>query len=523
MTSSYQLLMVDNSPNDIEFIVELLRVRGKLAFEYRHVMVYDDLKSALMTQSWDLILCDFMIPLLSPFTVIQLAKQRQPRSPVLLISGQATLQDAVDMMRLGARGFIEKLDHERLIGMVKEELEISRMVRTHKVAEQEVRLLQTAVMQSEEAIIITDHNLTIKFVNPAFATITGYPAEELLEHSVIELLSRYQSMDDDFEFIPLSTLREVKQLGLRGEFKRQDKDGHEYYIAWSTTPLRDEPGNIVNYITVIWDISESKRQQAFQAQLSLILEAIAEDHPLPDILKTLVLTIERYHPDILASILLLDAPTATLHHGAALSLPESYCQAIDGSRIGAGVGSCGTAAYEKRLVIVEDIATHPYWVNFRDLAMQYGLRACWSQPILNPEGEVLGTFALYYGYPNSPTESQLALIRLAAHVAGIAISRSQEHAVIRASEEKYRSLIESSDAAISMVDVTGRYLYLNHIAAAPFGVPPEALVNKTVFDLFPSEEASAVMADVRWVIARNQGLVLEPQVTNTGKHLLVSH
>ncbi len=88
---------------------------------------------------------------------------------------------------------------------------------------------------------------------------------------------------------------------------------------------------------------------------------------------------------------------------------------------------------------------------------------------------------------------------------------------LQASEERYRSLIESSEAAISMVDGDGRYLYLNAICALPFGVPPESLIGKTVQDLFPPQEADAILADVSKVIHEGVGLVLEPEVTLNGQ------
>lgn len=88
---------------------------------------------------------------------------------------------------------------------------------------------------------------------------------------------------------------------------------------------------------------------------------------------------------------------------------------------------------------------------------------------------------------------------------------------LQASEEQYRSLIESSEAAISMVDGNGRYLYLNSICALPFDAPPEALIGKTVQDLFPPNEAADILADVKKVIHEGIGLVLEPEVTLNGQ------
>ena len=100
-------------------------------------------------------------------------------------------------------------------------------------------------------------------------------------------------------------------------------------------------------------------------------------------------------PGSLCSILLLDDARTHVASGIGPSLAPSYLQAFNGVAIGPGVGSCGAAAYEKQPVFVEDIATHPNWVPFRELAATHGLAACWSQPVLMRDGSVAGTFAVY--------------------------------------------------------------------------------------------------------------------------------
>ncbi len=129
-------------------------------------------------------------------------------------------------------------------------------------------------------------------------------------------------------------------------------------------------------------------------------------------LELLLATVEaQFEGEMLASILLLDDDGERLWHGAAPSLPQDYCAAIDGLRIGPGVGSCGTAAYLGHPVYVTDITTDPLWVNFRELAAAHGLRACWSTPVQGADGRLLGTFAIYYRTPRSPTMDELEAIK----------------------------------------------------------------------------------------------------------------
>ena len=124
--------------------------------------------------------------------------------------------------------------------------------------------------------------------------------------------------------------------------------------------------------------------------------------------------------ELLTSILLLDNSGTRILHGAAPSLPKSYCEAIHGAEIGPEAGSCGTAAFTGHPIYVSDIATNVLWADYRDLALPHGLRACWSTPIRDPEGKVLGTFAVYHLTPRSPTPSEVKSIRMITdHVAQV--------------------------------------------------------------------------------------------------------
>jgi signal transduction histidine kinase len=186
--------------------------------------------------------------------------------------------------------------------------------------------------------------------------------------------------------------------------------------------------------------ADRKRAEALLAGEKLILEMIAKGDSLPAILDALCQLVEGQLPDVISSVLLVDGNR--LRHGGAPSLPKSYNNAIDGVAIGPSEGSCGTAAYRREPVIVSDIATDPLWAKYRDLALSHSLRACWSTPILSSEKKVLGTFALYYREPRSPTSQDFGLIELATHLVRIAVERDRAEQALRTSEQLARSHVE---------------------------------------------------------------------------------
>ena len=157
-------------------------------------------------------------------------------------------------------------------------------------------------------------------------------------------------------------------------------------------------------------------------------------------LDALVRLIERVAPGMRGSVLILDDDGVTLRHGAAPHLPEGYCRLIDGERIGPAAGSCGTAAYRREQVIVRDIATDPLWANYREVAKSFGLAACWSTPIIDANGRVLGTFAMYYDEPRAPAAADIALTETATLLSANIITRARSATALRVRTESAERL-----------------------------------------------------------------------------------
>jgi signal transduction histidine kinase len=176
-----------------------------------------------------------------------------------------------------------------------------------------------------------------------------------------------------------------------------------------------------------------------------VLEMIATNAPQEETFDALVRFLESGSNGLMASILLLDEDGVHVRHGAAPSLPEAYIKAIDGAAIGPRAGSCGTAMFLREPVIVTDIFHDPLWEDYRDLIAPYGLRACWSTPILSPSGLVLGSFAMYYREVRSPTPAEKQLVDIATHIASIAIEHYRADQEIR----KAASAAEAANRAKS--------------------------------------------------------------------------
>ena len=234
-----------------------------------------------------------------------------------------------------------------------------------------------------------------------------------------------------------------------------------------------------------------------------ILALIMAQSPLRTTLDALCLNIEQHHPGTLCSILLLDADGVTLRGGAAPSLPEEYNRAIDGVKSGPSVGSCGTAIYRKQPIIVSDIASDPLWADYRSLALSFGLRACWSTPIIAQHGEVLGTFAVYYRETRVPNSDDLRLIAHASHLVALAIGRDHDKSQLKAAEDRYRTLVERLPAItyIAELGAAGPWHYVSPQIQSILGFSPEEWLADPLNwlnQIHPDDHGIAIAAEERF-------------------------
>ncbi len=200
-------------------------------------------------------------------------------------------------------------------------------------------------------------------------------------------------------------------------------------------------------------LSTVKAEADFRAAQSRILEMVAANAPLSEILNRLVLLIESQAPDMLCSVLLLSDDGEHVRHGAAPNLPEEYVKAIDGAPIGPKNGSCGTAMYRGEPVIVRDVWVDPLWEDYRGLAHVCGLRACWSTPILSGRGKVLGSFAMYYREPRLPTDAETRLTDIATRIAGLAIDQQLAREILTRTQTELSRATEAANTGETAISI----------------------------------------------------------------------
>lgn len=189
---------------------------------------------------------------------------------------------------------------------------------------------------------------------------------------------------------------------------------------------------------------------------SRILGMATRHHPLTDVLNAIVRGVEQEHPHLICSVLLADSEGKRLRIGAAPSLPDEYNKAIDRTRIGHGIGSCGTAAHTGERLIATNLQEHPYWKGVRELTAKHQLASCWSQPIKDNDGKVLGTFAIYQKQAVEPSPMEIELIEATAQLLGLVLQHYRALDQLHVRTSKYQMFLQVASDGIVVMDETGR-------------------------------------------------------------------
>lgn len=355
--------------------------------------------------------------------------------------------------------------------------EVAQRQRTELALQASEKLVRLTFDSAAAGIVMTTLDGRTILANPAYSAIVGYSEAELREIDQVDI-----THPDDLEGTrqQLAELLAGKIDGFVRESRYIRKDRSTAWVKISVSLLRDSDGEPANIIRVVERIDQQKQLETFKTIQNTILEHIAEGARLKDILKSLVELVESQYPESLCSILLLE-DERRLRTGAFSRLSPDYMQALDGVVIGPNVGSCGTAAFEKRRVVVSDIANDPLWADYRELAARFGLRACWSAPIISSRHQVQGTFAVYSRQVHIPDPQELELLNSSSHLAGIAIER-------HAAEEHLR-LLENSIATLNdIVLITEaeplsypgpRIVFVNEAFERLTGYSREEIIGKT--------------------------------------------
>jgi PAS domain S-box-containing protein len=342
----------------------------------------------------------------------------------------------------------------------------------HRNVTDTIPALMTFLTPAGEIEDVNRHYLEYVGADATPQTLNGWKTSDLVHQ-------------DDLRFVTSAWERAIA-TGETYEIEHRIRraDGVYRWFHVRGLPLRDARGDIVRWYVLQTDIDDRKRAEALLASEKRLLEMVAGRQSLSEILEVLCQLAEDTMDDCYCSILLVDPTGNKFEEAIAPSLAAEFNEAARGWSLQDRGGPCVTAAREKIQVIMSDVATDTRWRNgWRDLAKRHGLISCWSTPIVSLTGKTLGTFALYYNEPRSPTVEHQSLIERFTHIASIAIERSQSDAALKRSEARKTAILNSAIDCIITIDHEGSITEFNPAAERTFGYRRNAVIGKQLAEV----------------------------------------
>ena len=287
------------------------------------------------------------------------------------------------------------------------------------------------------------------YYSPKWKSMLGYEDKEL--ENTISTWSKLVHLEDkDSVLKKVKDCIDGKKEEFEAEMKMHHKDGSTIIVLSRAFLVKSkQDGKPIRLVGTHVDISQRKKSERLIKETNKVLEMIAMGSPANEVYEQIAFMYESRHPGMRCSLLELE--DGKLLHGGAPSMPKEYCDAVNGLEIGPNVGSCGASTYTGKRVLVENIETDFNWTNIKNVALPHGMRCCWSEPILNSRGKVLGAFGMYYNYPALPNEEESEDLISAARLAGIVMERDQSQKQMQKDEK----IISEQSKLVSMGEMIG--------------------------------------------------------------------
>jgi diguanylate cyclase (GGDEF)-like protein/PAS domain S-box-containing protein len=278
-------------------------------------------------------------------------------------------------------------------------------------------MYQSIFSNNPDACYILDLNGNVLLFNDAALQLTGITKENIRNVPFISIIA-----DDCVEYTR-KVFSRVKQ-GNREQFlttiitKNQSQDRIDLLVNCVPIYINNQLYGVGG---IAKNITEINHLQALLNGQNKVLEMLAKGYPIKEVLDKIIHVIEKASNGGICSISLVDDSEKNLVHYSSPNLPSDYTRHLMNIPIAINSGSCGTAAYKKETIIVQNIERDPLWENYRDIALEHHLRACWSSPVIDNSNKVLGVFAMYYKKPTTPNESDRNTIEKATYLTNLVI------------------------------------------------------------------------------------------------------
>ena len=272
MEKMLHILIIEDSESDSLLIERMIRKAGYKVFTKRVDTAFA-VQNALDSWSWDIVISDYSMPSFSGSEALTLVQASGHDLPFIMVSGVMGEDTAVAAMRAGAHDYMMKDNLNRLIPAIEREMREASQRQARRDAENQVRILSRALSQSSSLVLIANIEGMIIFVNQAFTNITDYSPDEAVGQSWM-ILSTQTIFSDQITSLESAILAKEEW---HGEIEIQKKSGIYLWVLLSLSPIRDDMGEVIQYLFVAEDITNRKKLEAEIQRYNDQLEQMVEE------------------------------------------------------------------------------------------------------------------------------------------------------------------------------------------------------------------------------------------------------
>ncbi len=282
------------------------------------------------------------------------------------------------------------------------------------------------VQATDRGILVLDPQYRITHANRAITDLMGMEPAALHDAPFGTLLS---GGDSD-----ITTLRQFRQhlarrTGFELDIHTRGQQGRDLWLRCAVTPHYGDDGRLADIIVILHDITHDRQLRELQRD---VVEALTDQLSLRELLDFMCRRIELIAPDCMAVVML--GTGGVLRTGGHGGLPMPVLQAFDGLEASTAGGACGTAIATAQEVVVPDFTTETRWPALRTVAARHGIAAEWAVPVILRNGDVAGSFSLYFRAPGQPGAWHRRIVGACVHLAMLAIEQQRSRdSIIRLS------------------------------------------------------------------------------------------
>lgn len=492
MSERTALLLVDDRP---ENLIALKAVLGEQELDLVTASSGNDALRLTLKRDFALVLLDVQMPGMDGFETAELmrANPKTHHLPIIFITaGMNDTQLQFKGYELGAVDYLIKpfdphiltskvrvfceLHHQRReLEAHRNQLEAKVRDRVSQLKDSEERFRQL-VTHATVGIFQIDPEGYCQFVNPSWCSSAGLSAEAAAG------LGWTRTVHPDDRSTMLASWQAAVSAGKvwSCDFRFLRPDGSVAWVSSSAGPLHNARGDITGYLGNNLDITERKRDEAWERTRVTVMDELARGVPLAEMLHRIAAESEQQTSCMTCAILLVDEFGDKLVRCAAPRLPQQDSPVI--RLIAADHSGCAGAAHHGKPTTVDNILAHPCCTDCwpaESMAPAADWVSCWSEPLCAMNGQVLGVFVCYRHQPGDPAVGDIALIHKAVRLAARVIERKRIENDLQIAASVHQAIGE----AITVTDADNRIIAINpaftqltgYTAAEAIGQTPSLL------------------------------------------------